>query len=87
MPGVSRINVDSAGGTIVGNLAPTVKVNNQPVAVEGAAVVGHGRGPHAGPVMSGHSGTVKANNIPICRQGDAATCGDTATGSSDVLAG
>lgn len=87
MPGISRVGVDAAGGTITGNLAPTVKVNGSPVAVQGAAVAGHGRSPHSSPVMDGHSGTVKANGIPICRAGDAATCGHAASGSGNVSAG
>ncbi len=87
MPGVSRVGTDKAGGTIVGNLAPTVLVNGSPIAVKGAAVAGHGRAPHSGPVMSGSSGTVKANGISICRAGDAATCGHAASGSGNVTAG
>lgn len=86
MPGIARINQDSAGGTIVGNLAPTVFVNNQPVAVKGADVAGHGLPPHSSPVMNGASSTVFANNIPVCREGDAATCGHTSSGSGDVKA-
>ena len=44
MPGVSRVNADSAGSTIVGNLAPTVFVNGNPIAVKGAAIKPHGKG-------------------------------------------
>jgi len=87
MPGIARVGEDSAGGTIVGVLAPTVFVNGCNVAVEGAAVSGHGLPPHSGPVMSGHSATVFACGIPVCRQGDAATCGHAATGSGDTFAG
>ena len=87
MPGVSRVGTDKAGGTIVGNLAPTVFVNGVPIAVKGASVAGHGRSPHSGPVMSGSSGTVKAHNILICRAGDSATCGHAASGSNNVNAG
>ena len=87
MPGVSRVGIDNAGGTIVGNLAPTVLVNGAPIAVKGAQVAGHGRSPHSSPVMSGSSGTVKANGIEICRAGDAATCGHAASGSGNVIAG
>lgn len=87
MPGISRVGVDAAGGLIVGNLAPTVFVNNAPIVVQGAAVTPHGNGPHAGPVMVGCSSTVFAHNIGVCRQGDAASCGHPATGSSDVFAG
>lgn len=87
MPGVSRVGVDSAGGTIVGDLAPTVFVDGSPIAVTGAAVAGHGNGPHAGPKTSAASGTVFANGIAVVRDGDAATCGHPATGSGDVFAG
>ena len=86
MPGISRVGTDTAGSTIVGNLAPTVLVNGSPVAVVGAAVAGHGRGPHRSPVMDGSSGNVYANGILVCRAGDAATCGHPASGSGDVFA-
>jgi uncharacterized Zn-binding protein involved in type VI secretion len=87
MPGISRVGVDAAGGTIVGNLAPTVFVNGSPIAVQGAAVAGHGRSPHSSPIMVGASGTVKANGIPVCRAGDSASCGHPASGSGNVNAG
>jgi len=87
MPGVSRVGVDAAGSTIVGNLAPTVFVDGSPIAVVGASVAGHGRGPHAGPTMAAGSGTVFANSIPVVRAGDPATCGHPASGSGDVIAG
>ena len=83
MQGVSRVGADAAGGTIVGNLAPTVFVNGKPIVVKGATVDGHGRSPHSSPVMSGSSSTVYANNILICRQGDTATCGHVASGCCD----
>lgn len=87
MPGVARTSQDAAGGTITGVLAPNVYVNGTPVACLGAAVAPHGPGIHAGPVMAQASSTVYANGIPICREGDAASCGHPATGSSDVFAG
>ena len=87
MPGVSRVNQDTAGGTIIGVLAPRVFVNGKPIAVQGAAVAGHGLAIHGGPVMDQHSATVFAHGIPICRRGDQATCGHPATGSDNVLAG
>ncbi len=87
MPGVSRVGVDSAGGTITGNLAPSVLVNGSPVACVGASVAAHGNSPHAAPVMSGSSGTVLAEGTAVCRAGDAASCGHTASGSSNVSAG
>ena len=87
MPGIARVGVDSAGGTITGNLAPTVFVNGSPIAVKDAAVAGHGLPPHASPVMVGCSTTVFANGIGVCRANDAASCGDTASGSGNVNAG
>lgn len=87
MPGVSRVNQDIAGGVIVGDLAPTVFVNNKPIAVKGAVVAGHGRSPHNGPVMVGHSKTVFANGINVSREGDTASCGHVANGSNNVIAG
>lgn len=89
MPGVSRVGVDTAGGLIIGSLAPTVFVDGAPVAVLGADVQPHPPGPPhtSAPVMVGSSATVYANGIGVCRAGDAASCGHTATGSSDVFAG
>jgi uncharacterized Zn-binding protein involved in type VI secretion len=87
MPGVSRVGVDSAGGTILGPGVSSVVVNGAPVSVIGDAVAGHGVGPHAGPVMVAGSGTVIAGGIGVVRAGDAASCGDTASGSADVIAG
>ena len=88
MPEVARVNTDSAGGLITGNLAPTVFVNSSPIAVKGAAVSGHGGGPHGGPVLDGSSTNVYANGILICREGDLATCGDPiSSGSPSVYSG
>ena len=88
MPGISRVGVDTAGGTIVGNLAPTVFVNGAPIVVKGADVEPHGLPPHSPqPVMVGHSATVFACGIPVRRQGDEASCGHPATGSGNVFAG
>lgn len=87
MPGVSRVGVDSAGGTITGPGVSSVVVNGSPVSVKGDSVAPHGLGPHAGPVMVGASGTVIAGGVGVVRAGDAASCGDTASGSSDVIAG
>ena len=87
MTGVSRVNQDVAGGVITGNLAPTVQVNNYPIAVKGASVAPHGLPPHSAAVMVGSSSTVLANNLAVCRAGDVASCGDVATGSSNVSAG
>lgn len=87
MTGIARVNQDTAGGLITGNLAPTVFVNGKPIAVKGATVAGHGPIPHAAPTMAEASTTVFAGGLGVCRAGDKATCGDAATGSSDVNAG
>jgi uncharacterized Zn-binding protein involved in type VI secretion len=86
MPGIARVGKDTAGGIITGSLAPTVIVNGFPIAVKGAAVASHGYTPHDSAVMVGSSGDVIANGIQICRAGDSASCGDSASGSSDVIA-
>lgn len=88
MPGIARVNQDSAGGLITGNLAPTVFINGKPIAVRGATVQSHGLGSHASPVLDGSSLVVFANGIPICRIGDLASCGHPITsGSSTVFSG
>lgn len=85
--GISRVNQDTAGGTIIGNLSPTVYVETKNIVVKGAQVQSHGTGAHASATMVGCSGSVYAGGIQVVRQGDAASCGDTATGSSAVFAG
>ena len=88
MPGVTRVGVDSAVGTILGPGVPSVIVNGAPISIKGDAVAGHSPGGvHSGPVMVGSSVTVFAGGIGVVRAGDAASCGDVATGSSDVIAG
>ena len=88
MPGVSRVGADSACGLIVGDLAPTVRVNGNPIAVKGAIIVAHGLPPHSPtPVMVGSSTTVFAQGVAVCRSGDGASCGHAASGSSNVNAG
>lgn len=90
MPGVSRVNVDTAGAPIFGVLVPSVTVNSRKIVVRGAQVTPHVPGPPhspAPPVMVGCSSSVFAGGIPVCRQGDQASCGHPATGSSNVSAG
>ncbi len=86
MPGVTRKDTDTAGGTLIG-ASGNVFVNGKGAVRIGDAVTGHGPAIHAGPVMAVGSGTVFVNGIAVCRAGDAATCGHTATGSGDVFAG
>jgi uncharacterized Zn-binding protein involved in type VI secretion len=85
MPGVSRVNTDSAGGTIIEAKVPSVKVNGNSVAVLGCQVQGHGSSPHNAPTMIQASSSVYAGGIGICRQGDNASCGHPAIGSSNVF--
>lgn len=84
MTGIAKVGIDAAGGMIVGNLAPTVFVEGNPVAVQGAEVEPHGR--HRNQVMEGASENVFANGIPVCRAGDSASCGHAASGSGTVIA-
>lgn len=86
MAGVSRALYDSAGGQILAG-SPNVFVNGLPVARIGDGVQGHGLGEHAGPTMMAGSPNVFVNGIALCREGDSASCGHTASGSSDVISG
>lgn len=87
MPGIARVGVDTAGGTIVGGGQSTVYANGALVAVLGDAVAPHGPSPHDAAVMVEASSTVFAEGIRVCRAGDAASCGHVATGSGNVNAG
>lgn len=87
MPGVSRVDEDTAGGLLINPQVSSVLINGQPIAVKGQEIQSHGTGAHASAVMVGSSTTVFAGGIEVCREGDDASCGDVATGSSDVFAG
>lgn len=90
MPGASRVGTDSAGGTIIGPGASTVKINGKNVSLKGDSVTPHPPidTPHdVAPVMVGSSSTVKANGKFIVRAGDSASCGHSATGSGNVNIG
>ncbi len=91
MPGISRLNTDTAGGLITGQLQSTVFVQGNPAAVIGDSVQPHAPCPtvlvHCSATMADGSSTVSISGIPVCRLGDAATCGHTATGSTTVYAG
>jgi len=88
MPAVQRQgDADSAGGVALSGVA-SVRVNNQPIVVNGISVSGHGKGPHRGPVTAGGNDTVKAGGIPVVTTGCADSCGHPRSGgSSDVRAG
>lgn len=90
MPGASRVGTDSAGGTIIGPGSSTVKINGKNVSVKGDSVTPHSPKdtPHMGaPTMVGSSSTVKADGKFIVRAGDSASCGHSASGSSNVNIG
>ena len=82
MPGIARVNTDTAGGTILGGGQDFVRVEGQLWAVQGDAVAAHGIAPHAAPTMADGSPFLRINDIPACRAGHAATCGHAATGST-----
>jgi len=50
--GVSRVSVDTAGGTITGPGSLTVFVEGYNVSLPGDAVAGHGLPPHAAPTTN-----------------------------------
>lgn len=86
MPGIARdAGTDAAGGAIIQG-SSNVFVEGKPIVRIGDAVAGHGRGPHAAPVMAAGSGNVKANGIGVSRAGDSASCGHPASGSGTVFA-
>ena len=86
MPGITRRQIDAAGGSLIGG-SSDVFVNGYGVSRLGDVVAGHGLPPHSSPVMAAASSTVFVNGRGVCRAGDAASCGDSATGSSNVSAG
>jgi uncharacterized Zn-binding protein involved in type VI secretion len=93
MPAVQRAgDANGAGGAAQGGVA-SVRVNGQPIIVDGNSVTAHapyGRPhpPHAAATTTGGNGTVKAGGIPVITTGCTDTCGHArAGGSGDVRAG
>lgn len=87
MPGITRMDSDTAGGKILTPPQSKVFVNKKLAAIFGTPIENHGDGDHASPTMKGCSEKVFIGKIGVCRAGDDATCGHLATGSSDVFAG
>lgn len=85
MPGISRDN-DTAGGDLIASQS-TVFANGQAVIVNGDRVAGHGSGAHSSPTITAASNNVFVEGKLVVNAGDSATCGHTATGSSDVIVG
>ena len=97
MPAVQRVgDANGAGGVAQGGVA-SVRVNGQPIIVDGNPVTAHApwpqrrnnpHPPHAAATTTGGNGTVKAGGIPVVTTGCADTCGHArAGGSGDVRAG
>ena len=86
MSGICRDGTDAAGGALI-KTQTTVFANEILVIVHGDPVTGHGPGPHGGPTMIAGSDDVFIGGIAVCNQGDLATCGHAASGSSDVFVG
>ncbi len=84
MPGVSRDN-DTAGGDLIPSQS-TVFANDEEIIVDNDDVEGHGSGEHASPTIpaSGVNPNVYVDNKLAIVKDDPATCGDLATGSSNV---
>ena len=84
MPGVSLVNVHSAGGTITGQLQARVYVEGSPMSVVGDSVASHAPCPvpasHCAATMAAGSSRVFIDGIAVVRAGDVATCGHAATG-------
>ena len=83
--GICR-DIDSAGGDLIPSQS-TVYANGEEVIVNGDDVEGHGLPPHAAPTMEAGSKNVFIGGVAVCNAGDLATCGDAATGSSNVNVG
>jgi len=83
--GVCRDN-DTAGGDLIPSQS-TVFANSEEIIVHGDSVAGHGDSPHDSPTMIAGSNNVFIGGIAVCNAGDLATCGDAATGSSNVFIG
>ena len=85
MPGATR-HGDTAGGAIISSQS-TVKANSKNIIVHGDSVTSHGDSPHDAPTMIAGSDNVFIGGIAVVNVGDAATCGHTSNGSSNVNVG
>lgn len=56
--GASRVNLDTAGGTISGPGNPTVLVNGDPISIVGDIISSHGSGNHASAKTESEGSTV-----------------------------
>lgn len=86
MTGATRKQIDSAGGKLAEG-SGNVFVNGRALVRKGDRVESHGRANHSAATMVEGSSSVFCNGKPVCRKGHRATCGDQATGSSNVFIG
>ena len=86
MPGICRDAVDNADGALI-KTQTTVFANSKNVIIHGDSVTNHGDSPHDNPTMIAGSNNVFIGGIAVCNAGDLATCGDAASGSTNVFAG
>ena len=85
MKNITLVNRDSAIGTVVGSGSDFFKIDGYEVAVDGDRVASHSVGEysHGVPTLQSTSNLFFINDRGIIRIGDAATCGDRVTGSSN----
>lgn len=82
---VCRVYADTAGGMINSPSQTFCFCGTNLISVIGDGVSGHGRPPHSSPTMIQGSSFVFINSIGVVRQGDAASCGHTASPGSQFL--
>ena len=86
MPDVSLVGVDTAGGTITGQLQSRHFEDGNPWSVIGDSVASHAPCPtpasHCAATMAEGSSGHFIDGIAVVRAGDAASCGHAATGAS-----
>ena len=86
MPDVALVNTDTAGGVITGQLQSRHYSDGMPWSVVGDNVASHPPCPipasHCAATMDEGSARHFIDGIAVVRQGDAASCGHVATGSS-----
>jgi uncharacterized Zn-binding protein involved in type VI secretion len=86
--GASRVGQDKGGGGIIlGPGASRVFVEGKKWSLDGDNIAGHGSDSHASPKTVATSTRVVVEGKKPVREGDAATCGHPAEGSSKVFAG
>lgn len=84
--GASRVGQDlGGGGVIIGPGASRVFVEGKKWSLDGDNITGHGVSPHSAPKTVATTKKVVVQGKAPVIEGDKATCGDPATGSSKVF--